>query len=47
MKINILCPNCSKMIAKKDDTASLQGLYLWCKNCRKEIKIDEPLSHDA
>ncbi len=46
MKINIICPECGKILCKRDRDGMVNGIYLYCKKCRKEIYIrkEEPMS---
>lgn len=40
MKDNyIKCPVCNKKICRIVDDSVYFNLYMWCKNCKKEIKI--------
>jgi len=34
----VLCPACGKKLCRVD-VESYGTLYLWCKRCKKEIKI--------
>lgn len=41
-KIEIRCPYCNKLLAKVDKKShNIKGLYLYCKRCCKEIKIED------
>lgn len=46
MKGEILCPRCiergqkPKVLGKYEDLTGRGNVYLWCKSCRKEIRID-------
>lgn len=45
MKGNIYCPRCveegrkPKILGKYEDLMGVGEIYLWCKNCRQEIRI--------
>lgn len=45
MKSNILCPKCREagrkpaLLGKYEDVVGRGDVYLWCKKCRKEIRI--------
>lgn len=41
MKVDILCPICNKVIAKKEQDGSINKAYLWCRRCRKEIFLND------
>ena len=40
----IFCPNCGKKLFKVTSNSKYDNIYIWCKNCKKEILIKEPLS---
>lgn len=40
----VLCPNCGKKLFKVTLNSKYKDIYIWCKNCKKEILIKEPLS---
>lgn len=42
----VVCPHCGKKLFKVDKTSFYRNIYIWCKNCKKEILIEEPLSQD-
>lgn len=42
----VICPKCGKKLFKIDKTSRYDNIYIWCKNCKKEILIKEPLSQD-
>lgn len=33
------CPYCKKKLVKYKKNARAEGIFLWCKNCKKEIEI--------
>ena len=45
MKGEVLCPRCKELgrkqplLFKYEDVRGRGDLYLWCKRCRKEIRI--------
>ena len=45
MKRKVNCPTCGKWLFSVDEkTAGV--VYIWCKQCKKEIEIClEPMSH--
>lgn len=40
----ILCPVCGKKLFKVSPDSKYDNIYVWCKNCKKEILIKEPKS---
>ena len=46
MKGNIYCPRCSalgkrpKILGKYEDVVGRVDIYLWCKSCRKEVRVE-------
>lgn len=38
-KTYIQCPVCGKKLFRIDKDSSFKNIYIWCKDCRKEIKI--------
>lgn len=48
MKVEIKCPNCGKLLAKKEEGIYINGIYLYCKLCKKEIEYkEEPNCKDS
>nr|DAT77168.1 MAG TPA: zinc-ribbon domain protein [Caudoviricetes sp.] len=45
MKEYINCPHCGKKLFRIDKKSVYKHIYMWCKNCKKEILI-EPKSLD-
>lgn len=45
-KVDIKCPHCGKLLAKKKKNIIVQSIYLYCKVCKKEIEYKEPKSQD-
>ena len=44
MKEKVYCPNCGKWLFTREPGAS-GVVYVWCRQCKKEIKIKiEPMS---
>lgn len=39
MKIWYRCPYCNKKIIRYEEDAKSKGIFLLCKNCKKEIEI--------
>lgn len=43
MKDWFKCPVCGKKICKIDTTKHIEGVYEWCKQCKREIEVkNEP-----
>lgn len=40
----IFCPICGKKLFRIEENSTFNNIYLWCKKCCKEIKIEEPKS---
>ncbi len=40
----VFCPHCGKKLFKITKESRYNNIYVWCKNCKKEILIKEPLS---
>ena len=46
MKDDILCPHCielgrkPQLLGKYEDVVGRGDIYLWCKKCRREIRIN-------
>lgn len=38
-KIPLLCPKCSKLLAKMDKRGSCEKIFLYCKSCKQEYEI--------
>ena len=46
MNINyILCPVCGKKLCRVVDDSVVINVYIWCKNCKKEILVNRAVSH--
>lgn len=45
-KSYVICPKCGKKLFRIDEKSVYKNIYIWCKNCHKEIVIKEPLSQD-
>lgn len=39
MKKWFICPYCEKKLVKYEKDANAKGVFLLCKNCKKEIEI--------
>ena len=41
-----VCPYCGKKLFRIIKTSQYKNIFVWCKNCKKEIEINkiEPLS---
>ena len=41
------CPNCGKKLFRVIDISEYENIFIWCKTCKKEIKVNkkEPKSH--
>ena len=42
----VICPHCGKKLFKITKNSKYDNIYIWCKNCKKEILIKEPMSQD-
>lgn len=40
-KIYIKCPFCGKKLFRIEINSKFKNIYLWCKNCKREIKCDK------
>lgn len=40
----VYCPHCGKKLFRIEDNSHYKNLYIWCKKCNKEIKVNEPKS---
>ena len=40
----VCCPHCGKKLFKIDEKSKYDNIYVWCKNCKKELIIKEPKS---
>lgn len=40
-KIYVVCPYCNKKMFRVDSKSDYKNIYLWCKNCKKEIKFNK------
>ena len=44
-KLYVVCPKCGKKLFRIDNTSVYNNIYVWCKCCKKELKlIREPKS---
>lgn len=41
-KLYIVCPNCGKKLFRVEKNSKYDNIYIWCKCCKKEIKVVEP-----
>lgn len=46
LKVDIKCPECGKLLARKHSGTSIPLIYLYCKVCKKEIEYKEPKSQE-
>lgn len=46
LKVDIKCPECGKLLAKKHIGVIIPSIYLYCKVCKKEIEYKEPKSQE-
>lgn len=44
-KVYMVCPYCHKKMFRVDKTSEYKKIYLWCKNCKKEIEFNKE-SHE-
>lgn len=42
-RVYIVCPKCGKKLFRIEPNSVYDNIFIWCKNCKKEIRI-EPLS---
>lgn len=40
----VSCPKCGKKLFRIDENSIYNNIFLWCKKCCEEIKINEPKS---
>lgn len=41
----VVCPNCGKKLFRVIKESQYNKIFVWCKNCKKEIEINkEPVS---
>ena len=42
----VFCPTCKKKLFRVVNESEYKKIFVWCKNCKKEIEINkkEPLS---
>lgn len=36
-----VCPICGKKLFRIIDTSDYKDIFVWCKNCKNEIKVDK------
>lgn len=41
MLVNIRCPKCNKLVAKKEKEASSRDIYFYCTRCKKNFEFDD------
>ena len=41
MIVEIRCPKCSKLVAKKEKTASSTNIYFYCTRCKENFEFDD------
>ena len=41
MVIDIRCPKCDKLVAKKEKNASSQDIYFYCTRCKKNFEFED------
>lgn len=46
LKVDIKCPQCGKLLAKKHIGVKIPSIYLYCKVCKEEIEYKEPKSQN-
>lgn len=35
------CPVCGKKLFRINDLSKYENIFVWCKNCKKEIKVSK------
>lgn len=36
-----LCPHCGKKLFRVTENSVYENIFVWCKNCKKEIKVNK------
>lgn len=44
MIVDIRCPKCNKLVAKKEEEASSINIYFFCTRCKQNFKFEESAS---
>lgn len=39
MIVEIRCPKCSKLVAKKEEEANCEKIYFYCTRCKQNFEI--------
>lgn len=37
----VLCPKCKKKLFRIENDSDYRHIYMWCKNCKKEIECNK------
>lgn len=37
----VVCPICGKKLFRITDISDYKNIFLWCKNCKKEIRFNK------
>lgn len=40
MIVDIRCPECGKLVAKKEEEASSANIYFYCNRCKENFEFD-------
>lgn len=40
-KIYVVCPVCGKKLFRITTNSKYKDIFLWCKNCKKEIRFNK------
>lgn len=46
MIINVRCPECNKLVAKKEKNISTKGILFFCTRCKKNFEEECSSSHE-
>lgn len=41
MIVDIRCPKCDKLVAKKEEKASSTNIYFYCTRCKENFEIED------
>lgn len=42
----VCCPKCGKKLFKTTQKSTYVDIYVWCKNCKKEIKCTQKRANE-
>lgn len=43
----IVCPKCGKKLCRIEKNGVIKNVYIWCKNCKKEILVNRAMSQNT